>query len=943
MEKSVTLLKKKKITEYGRTMLETLSVLAVMGVLSVGGVAGYKTAMERYKANNLMHEVTLRAATVSSSMMLGLAPTLSEYSQNSDYVDGINFSIGKPSKFSTPPGPDDWQFAIIMDGVPKNVCKRVFGIVGSGGNNQTIRSLQSRERSPMTSANDCYESAKMAVVYNRDLSTKKLLNSINNPEECEANNAYWCEDAGNGVSACLSNPSDCCSDVSCDEGQTCRKGQCVDCVESELDNGQIVCMAEGDTADCVGGYGTPYCVQCTAEQGPAHCSGYSDSDSYRDYEHTPCVCGNNYDCSSHSCVSCPQDQTPVCANEVYWTTPGGGCTCVYSDEDAQCTDYSQCAFCGPGETSVCSGAGCTCIKDGETADCIDGYESCGCGSLTSDVCTVCPEGQKAICPGYVDNCMWCYSSVSSGCKCVPENEESACIDYYYGEGDACISCPSDKKARCWTSGGYYEPPESKCECLDESEEIICAGEYGDLCKKCATGQELKCPQYSHDVSECICVDAGTTNAECTKGGDYCSCYENHGECIVCEEGETAYCTQAEETCCEGEQSGDCICVPNDKTGYCSQKQCIFCEVDETPGCNEDGSICICLPAGKEAVCNETMCLPCDPGRMLDCSDGVCSCGNMACNNSGDCIECSDDQTPVCAKYGSCVCVDNNQQYECNDYNCTVCTNPQQIKIPFVRGAGVCIDTNENADCSSTECIKCSEPQTADCSYLGSCQCLNATVGQSCTVNDDCTGLCEVCSNGTCTTDCANCVGEIETQWSQPKLTSNGTFGVSAFATQASSEIDSNRKAWRAFDKINSNPEIDCWHTREESNKWLSWYTKTPTKIISIVIHNRIYGSGGVGNLGVADFELQYSDNNSNWITVATGTNPSNESGASYTVSVNSPTAHSYWRLKVLSSWSVSGTKSSSIHVAVGELDIRATEVVTSSYREDPITHKCIKN
>ena len=40
----------------GRSMIEMLGVLAIIGVLSVGGIAGYSKAMEKYKMNKLMAE-----------------------------------------------------------------------------------------------------------------------------------------------------------------------------------------------------------------------------------------------------------------------------------------------------------------------------------------------------------------------------------------------------------------------------------------------------------------------------------------------------------------------------------------------------------------------------------------------------------------------------------------------------------------------------------------------------------------------------------------------------------------------------------------------------------------------------------------------------------------------------------------------------------------------
>lgn len=50
-------LKKKNIlAQAGRSMIEMLGVLAIIGVLSVGGIAGYSQAMTKYKVNRTIDE-----------------------------------------------------------------------------------------------------------------------------------------------------------------------------------------------------------------------------------------------------------------------------------------------------------------------------------------------------------------------------------------------------------------------------------------------------------------------------------------------------------------------------------------------------------------------------------------------------------------------------------------------------------------------------------------------------------------------------------------------------------------------------------------------------------------------------------------------------------------------------------------------------------------------
>lgn len=60
----------------GRSMIEMLGVLAIIGVLSVGGIAGYSKAMAKYKQNKLGDQV---------SMLITTLRTL--YGNSSDYTD----------------------------------------------------------------------------------------------------------------------------------------------------------------------------------------------------------------------------------------------------------------------------------------------------------------------------------------------------------------------------------------------------------------------------------------------------------------------------------------------------------------------------------------------------------------------------------------------------------------------------------------------------------------------------------------------------------------------------------------------------------------------------------------------------------------------------------------------------------------------------------------
>ncbi|MBQ8671310.1 MAG: hypothetical protein IJ525_02185 [Alphaproteobacteria bacterium] len=55
---------KKLKNQNGRSMIEMLGVLAIIGVLSVGGIAGYSKATMKYRVNKTIEQITLIAGNV---------------------------------------------------------------------------------------------------------------------------------------------------------------------------------------------------------------------------------------------------------------------------------------------------------------------------------------------------------------------------------------------------------------------------------------------------------------------------------------------------------------------------------------------------------------------------------------------------------------------------------------------------------------------------------------------------------------------------------------------------------------------------------------------------------------------------------------------------------------------------------------------------------------
>ncbi len=56
-----------KKNEYGRSMVEMLGVLAIIGILSVTGIYGYTIAMRKYRANEIVQAASVLAIMAQSA------------------------------------------------------------------------------------------------------------------------------------------------------------------------------------------------------------------------------------------------------------------------------------------------------------------------------------------------------------------------------------------------------------------------------------------------------------------------------------------------------------------------------------------------------------------------------------------------------------------------------------------------------------------------------------------------------------------------------------------------------------------------------------------------------------------------------------------------------------------------------------------------------------
>ena len=194
--------------EQGRSMVEMLGTLAIMGVLSVGAIAGFNYAMNKHRANELLDEARKRAYTVMTQTQLGLTRSLSEYSRYNTFAGGPFASEIVTENLSG-------QFGLKITGVLGRVCDRFKEVVSS---NTIIRKLfvNGIKAGTCTPADNT-----LLLVYNNDM-------GIIDPPACHA--LGWENNQGH-----------------C----TCRPGYSGDtCQISSCPTGQMYCGMNGTTPVC---------------------------------------------------------------------------------------------------------------------------------------------------------------------------------------------------------------------------------------------------------------------------------------------------------------------------------------------------------------------------------------------------------------------------------------------------------------------------------------------------------------------------------------------------------------------------------------------------------------------------------------------------------------------------------------------------------------------
>ena len=106
--------------ESGRSMTEMLGVLAIIGTLSISGIAGYTYAMNKHRANEIISSVSKMAMTATTEIDLHGNPSLVEFKKGGKIMTDNGYEVVLEDD------PNNGIFRLKVQNVPEAVCDKII-------------------------------------------------------------------------------------------------------------------------------------------------------------------------------------------------------------------------------------------------------------------------------------------------------------------------------------------------------------------------------------------------------------------------------------------------------------------------------------------------------------------------------------------------------------------------------------------------------------------------------------------------------------------------------------------------------------------------------------------------------------------------------------------------------------------------------------------------
>ena len=456
----------------GRTLLEMLAVLAIIGVLSIAALVGFTYAMNKHRANETIYDVMLRGTNV---------PMIDEYYY--DKASGYEFRFpglvnnGRQGTYYPMTTKKDAgsSYYVEATGVTYRVCELILKM-----NPTDIDQIVVNNSVYQGDSDICGTTDGLAMKF------------------CFGSDGTICDGTGQGGSGGTSGGSS--SDTSGGSGSGSGSG--------------------GSGEGCDPACGTcEQCVDGSCEVRPCTITSCPEGQQPTGTDECGCIIGCEDKCPEfNGCSGCTEEITDengcrTCTSDQSVTVFGGSCcmtetSCCPLTEDCSghCTPSSDCGECSSeeliqiavedGETIIGSG-GSSVTTDGYVYCCLSRMEDCpvGCNPVYyrdgKGYCDGCPSGTYEKDNGLWIDCVDCTQDNhcdTANCEtCVNNTCQLSCQD-----GETC-----DGKGNCCTNGigndGNCCPELTSVNCeteVDENGCAVCAGASScESSNDCLTGEE----------------------------------------------------------------------------------------------------------------------------------------------------------------------------------------------------------------------------------------------------------------------------------------------------------------------------------------------------------------------------------------------------------------------------------------------------------------------
>ncbi len=580
-----------KHCESGRSLLETLGVLAILALLTIGGIKGFGMLGSSASAKNLLDRV-LDVAVMRSHDFLnasGRAPKSAAH---------VTFD-NAPLPLSVENGVDgalENVFWVTLESVPMKTCAELLK-EKQKLQNSTLPLIDISVNGSITQ--NCVDTNEIKFFFQKDRRISTSSSSISVTPRKNNGEIEVGEDEENDTT---------CPTITCPAHATCSDDT-VTCLPGYTKEGCNTCH--------------PQCVACSGNtyqsESDATCSKTCDNcgDAQQAVKsHTECADiarGNNcveggISDGDGRCVTClDDDNCEVCQNcsddhmscdSVPNTRDRRGHICGPSCTEVECIEDTDCGICKDcSGNNVCEAVtntqdsrGNICDENGSKIECLHNYAFNEVGACTDLAKPICSNGVCEACPA---GAVYLQDQLTCGCP-----DHATC---------------SNGTIRC--QAGYFKNESGTCTLCGEG---TYSAEGATSCTPCGAGS------VGGDHTTCDCYQNATKDANGT-----CACNENFTlseNLCVCQAGyslQDGVCTPCEDNTIS-KANGQCMdCGAG--TANSTHTDC-NCYTNATQ--NEDTLLCSCDNEYPWKVDNSKTCVQCteysDCGPQQYCSDNICT-------------------------------------------------------------------------------------------------------------------------------------------------------------------------------------------------------------------------------------------------------------------------------------------------------------------------------